>query len=124
MHKYVKKLINIIYGTKFREGIYTYDIRETSKVNGFNPFRCQDKERIEGGEAIVFLVKSVDKNQGSKALSKTIKYVNIIVSIHNLIITAQWVLPQISVFAFKHCHVYSIIIVILYRRLLDDGIRQ
>ena len=39
-------------------------------------------------------------------------------------ITVKMVLPQISVFAFKHCHVYSIIIVILYRRLLDDGIRQ
>lgn len=39
-------------------------------------------------------------------------------------ILVREVLPQISVFAFKHCHVYSIIIVILYRRLLDDGIRQ
>ena len=41
-----------------------------------------------------------------------------------LSIPGSGVLPQISVFAFKHCHVYSIIIVILYRRLLDDEIRQ
>ena len=26
--------------------------------------------------------------------------------------------------AFKHCHAYSIIIVVFYRRLLDDEIRQ
>ena len=88
MYKYVKKLINIIYGTKFREGIYTYNIRETSKVNGFNPFRCQDKalkaERIEGLVKRSFSWLSRLRKIRRVRLSKTIKYVNIIVSIHNL----------------------------------------
>lgn len=87
MYKYVKKLINIIYGTKFREGIYTYNIRETSKVNGFNPFRCQDKalkaERIEGVKRSFSWLNRLTKIRRVR-LSKTIKYVNIIVSIHNL----------------------------------------
>lgn len=39
-------------------------------------------------------------------------------------IQTEEVLPQLSVVAFKHCHAYSIIIVVLYRRLFDDGIRQ
>ena len=46
------------------------------------------------------------------------------VRILRAIVPENEVLPQLSVLAFKHCHAYSIIIVVLYRRLFDDGIRQ